>query len=373
MQKIKIAYVINDISKTGGAEQQIYNILENIDREKFEPFVISLRGKGHRGREVEKMGFKVYALNRNLRLYGFRKMVDMFKIFKLEKPDIMHSFLFVSNTYGRLAAVFAGVPVKIISEQNIYADKKRRFGLPILIDKFLAKFTCKIIAVSEGVKNFTINQEGIKNDKIRIIYNGINPERFKSKASNKNIRKEFGIADKISLIVCVASLTEQKNHDMLLKGFALAKNELNAKLLIVGDGEKRHKLKSFTEKLGIKEDVIFTGNRTDVPDILKTSDIFALTSHFEGLPVAIIEAMVFGLPVVGTDVYGINEAVIDGYNGFLVSLTDSNTFASRLVELCQAETLKEKMSRNAKKTVDKKFSSDIVVRRQEDLYEQCLG
>ena len=230
----------------------------------------------------------------------------------------------------------------------------------------------KIVTVSKNLKNRLINEIKIKPEKIIHIPNGVDTNKFNI-YRKEFTRKKFGFKKEDFIIGIVARLDPIKNHKTLFFAFKeIVKNYPQVKLIIVGDGSLREELKEKSYQLGIKNKVIFMGERDNVSEILKTFDIFVLPSLNEGMSNTILEAMATGIPVIASNVGGNPELVIDGRTGFLFSPNDVESLVQKIKTYILHPELKQKHGYNARKRVEEKFSLDQMVRRYEELYLELV-
>ncbi|MGV8149906.1 MAG: glycosyltransferase [Alkaliphilus sp.] len=334
MGKIKVLHVINSLAM-GGAEELILNICKNINQKKFLVEVVVLQKEMEPiGNELKETGVKVHILKCLHNPLDIRKTIKLIKIIKKYKPDIIHSHLFDSNFHARIAGILCNIKSLIIHEHSTYHQKEKFFRFPIYADRLLSRFTYKIIAISNAVKNFTVRQERISENKFEVIRNCIPVDKFikQDRVSIKhNIRERLGIKQNSFLIISVASLTKQKGHKYLLEALASLKIK-NTMLLLVGDGPLRKDLNDQVKKLNLNDKVIFLGIRRDIPELLAASDLFVLSSVWEGQGLVVLEAMASGLPIVATNVGGVPEVVTEK-EGYLVEPKNSQALANAITKI----------------------------------------
>jgi len=359
---IKICYVIGTL-EIGGAEKQLLKLVENIDKKIFSPVVIALRG-GALKEEFEKAV--------KLVVIGKRWKIDPFFFFKLilvikkEKPDILHTFMFTSNTWGRLAGLLSCTPVIISSERCVDIWKKWYHKL---IDKFLLLFTKKVVANSSSVKNFYIKTEKIPDDKIEVIYNGIDIKQFENISYSKEKKEEFNIEKAEFIIGTGGRFTEQKGFIYLIEAIPeVLKIIPECFFIFVGDGPLRRNFEKVVEKLNIKYKAAFTGYRKDILEIFSICDLIVVRSLFEGMPNVILEAMTLKKPVIGTNIPEIKELISDGENGLLVPVRNSKSIVDAIILLLKNQSSREKMGKKGYEIVKEKFSLEVMVKKYEKLY-----
>jgi glycosyltransferase involved in cell wall biosynthesis len=240
--------------------------------------------------------------------------------------------------------------------------------------------TDRIFANSQAVKRFAVEYERIPADRFEVIYHGIDPEAFKSNAEHRDkIRQDFGLSDGDYVIGTVGRLAEQKGHRYLLDAAAIVCARCrNAKFVIVG-GDARRPSESIKEQLlrlnrslNGHDKAIFTGLRTDIPDVMSLFDIFVLPSLWEGFGIVLIEAMSLRKPIIATNVDGIPEVVVDGVTGLLVPPRDANALANAILELIRDQSRAREMGERGRLRVEEHFTADRMVKRYEQAYESIL-
>lgn len=352
----------------GGAEKLLLTTVKYLDRNRYEIIVCCIVFEGIIADEIKKLGIKFYCLNESPRFYNPKKVYSLYKLFRKEKPAIVHTQILTANIYGRIAAILARVPVIISAEQNVYYKKKR---VHIWLDKIIAKNTDKIIAVSNKVKEFTSGQEGIAKDKFELIYNGIDSTEFLPTNSRKDIREKFNLREGDFVLGTVGILTTQKGHCYLIQAVSqLVKRYPNTVLLVVGKGELKEKLQEMVHKMGLQENVRFLGLRRDIPNLLNCMDVFVFPSLWEGTPLALLEAMLMGLPVVASSVDGILEIVEDGKNGILVPPRNVGVLSDAIDRLIRNPQLRRNLGKAAREHILEKFEVRQYIRKLESLYNR---
>jgi len=217
--------------------------------------------------------------------------------------------------------------------------------------------------------------EGVAEDKLCLIYNGIDMRLFEVNYDRQAIRSVFGIPKDSVVFLIVANLIEYKGHEDLITAFALIKNKIpqDWRLLCVGrDDGIGGRLKTFSDSLGLGSYVIWTGPRKDVPAIQAASDIGVLSSHEEGFSNAILECMASSFPMVVTDVGGTAEAVIDGDSGLVVPAKNSSALGQALLALA-LDCHRSSMGNRGRIRVMKKFTMDICIERYDLMYRQLVS
>ncbi|SHG98912.1 Glycosyltransferase involved in cell wall bisynthesis [Desulforamulus hydrothermalis Lam5 = DSM 18033] len=288
---------------------------------------------------------------------------------------VLHAHSSKGALVGRLAALLAGTPVIVFTAHNSIfyeawpAWKKKLFAR---VERLLARFTDKIITVSDALKQELMEMEGLPAKQITTIYNGIETDRFNTKVDVKTVRRRLNIPELGQLVGTVARLAPQKGVSYFLKAASLLK-DYQVNFLVVGDGPLADELKQEACELGLQGRVIFAGQRDDIAEIMALLDIFVLPSVTEGLPLTILEAMAAGKPVVATRVGGVPEAIVEGKTGLLVAPKDPEALAVALAELIGERDRLQRLGNNGQKYVQEKFTVQNMVEKTMTLYYELLA
>ena len=267
-------------------------------------------------------------------------------------------------------AWLAGVPVRMASHHGPI------LGFPawqnrvhtLLVNSQAATH---LAAVSHQIKRQAV-QDGIKEDKITVIHNGINPPQV-DPADRARTRAALGVKDDQPLILAVGRVTLQKGFTYLLQAMPqIISSFPNALVVIAGDGPLRPELEQEAKSLGVGEHVRFLGFRQDVPQLLAAADLFAMPSVFEGFPIVLLEAMVMGKAVVASRVQGVDEIVVSGQNGVIVPSQDVPALAQAVVVVLEEPAYAAAMGVAARKTVLDGFTLDSMCRKYEALILDAL-
>lgn len=284
---------------------------------------------------------------------------------------IVRTHRYRANLYGRLAAFFSGVPVKIISIHDNYRKDLRLERR--IVNKILSRVTDRIVAVSESIKKDILKYDKIAPFKVVVIHNGVDITKFNPEGKFHDIRKEFTISDNEIIIGFVGRLVPAKGLQYLIDAFSLLNRELkNIKLLIVGEGSLLDSLRESVQKNNINEKVIFTGKRHDIPDILSAIDLFIMPSIAEGLPNSLLEAMAMGKPIVATEIGGTPELIKNGFNGLLVPPRDPGALATAIKGLIYNGQLAAKIGFAARNFVLNNYNISEIVQKWQSLYLSIL-
>jgi len=365
---IKVLHVMTRIP-VGGVENQLLHVVRSYDKTRFTPVVVSLSEKGEIGREIEASGAEVIALKGLGHQFSFQLLKDLTSIIGSVKPHVLRTHQYHANFYGRLAVRRASVPCVVCSVHNIYTRDRKLHRR--LFNRYLARYTDKIIAVSEAVREDILKYDRINPEKIIVITNGVDTERFAS-SDGTAIRAEFGIPQDAFVVGTVGRLTEQKDQKNLIEAVSRLKLERDIRILISGDGPLMDELKSLSNRLGLGEKTIFAGMRRDIPALLAAMDVFALPSRWEGMPNALLEAMSMGKAIVATPVGGVPDILTNEDTGLLVPVGNVDTLTAAIGRLINDADLGARLGLKARALIEESYSIHARTRQWEELYTSIL-
>ncbi len=311
----RIVHVIPSLDRSGAEKQLV--LLAGDSRDEFDVHVLALTRGGPLEEELERQQIPTTVI-------GKRWQIDPVAYARLEqqlrrlRPDLVHTWLFAGNAYGRAAALRAGVPHLVAGERSVDPWKKWH---QFQIDRLLARRTRAIVCNSPGVRDFNVSH-GIPAEKFVVIPNGIEPAP-PSTTSREQLLAELQLPPASRLIGTIGRLWPQKRmRDVIFALDLIRVMRKDMHLLVLGDGPERAQLERFARLVTCDAHVHFLGLRHDVPRILPHLDFIWHASGYEGLPNAIMEAMAAGIPVVATDIPGNRDLVVHGETGFLAPLGD---------------------------------------------------
>lgn len=360
-------HVVNSLG-FGGAERLVLSAARGLPAERFENAICCLVERGAFADEADAAGVPVWCAGG---FPGFRHpwvFARLLQIIRAFRPAIVHTHLQSANLYGRLAARMAGVPIVVATEHNVYTAKPRRY---ILVERLQAGSTQAIVAVSEQVRTFLGEQLRVAPSSIRLIRNGVARARPRPEGV-ADFRRRLAVPPGTAVIGTIASLTPKKGHVFLLHALKrLLDRRIPCVLVLAGDGIQRESLASLAERLRVADAVRFLGEVRNVADLLETIDVFVLPSLVEGLPLALLEAMLAGKPVVATSVGGVPE-IVTADNGVLVEPGSGDALATAIERLIASPDLARRLGERARATIERGYLDDDYVRALSDLYTELV-
>jgi glycosyltransferase involved in cell wall biosynthesis len=336
------------------------NMLDLAEREGVEPLVIP-----NLGRELNPLS-------------DFSTLIKLYRLFRKEKPDIVHTHTAKAGTVGRIAALLAGVPVIVHTFHGhvlhgYFGKWKTKFFQTV--EQVLARCSSTIIAVSQQCKDDLVQYKIGTDDSIQMIPLGLDLDRFQSTdlEARKTLRKEWGIPHDAIVFGMIARMVPIKRHEDLFRAIpAVLEKHPDVYFAIVGDGERRDELETLVEELQIGHRCILVGFRSDLERVYQAIDCSVLTSGNEGLPVAIIESLSSGTPVVATNVGGVSELIEDGKSGFLAEAYNIESISDALCKMISNSERFDEMGRISQEETLKKYSIHRLVKDVDECYQQIV-
>lgn len=363
---IKIMHVLSDM-KIGGAGSWLLNLLEAIDRDRFEIKVVLPQGSLLIDK-VRALGFEALPVKgMKDKSFDAAAVGILLDIFRRERPDIVHTHASLS---ARLAARIAGT--KIINTKHCMDSKKS--GIRKLAGACLNNMLSdRIVAVSAAVKKNMVDN-GVAERKISVIYGGINPVMELSSEEKSSVRRKWGIAEKDIVVGIVARLAEVKGHKHFIDAAEIiSRDNAEVRFLIAGIGPKEQEIKELVRQRGLEDKVIFAGFIDNIHEIFNIIDINVISSLSEALCLSLIEGMCVGKPSVGTDTGGVPEVIKDGYNGYLVPVGDPLMLAEGIIKLVRSQSLRREMGDRGRELVKENFTAAAMAGAIGRLYEDIVN
>lgn len=369
-QNKRIFHIIQSL-ESGGCENMLLRTLPLLDG--FEHKIITLKELGELTPAFVSAGITVETIHCR-GLFDIPGILRLRKLVREEKPDIIITYLFHADMLGRLA-------LHDITESPIIPFLRTTYNHPkYLVARILEWLTKSLVsqylANSDAVKDFYIKNIGVPPEKITVIPNGIDIEYFDSIVPDPELKKSIGIKSDDFVIICVANLHINKGHRYLLEAFeSLSCHSCEGgnpgeickpKLLLVGEGKEKENLKNQIKNYQSKEDILLLGRRTDVPQLLKISNLFVLPTLFEGQSNAIMEAMATGCTIITTDIPENRVLIENEKTGLLISTKNSSTIAQAIKQIQENPILSGQLSKEAKTIIQNSFSLEKIMKKWEN-------
>jgi len=380
-RKINILYVITKL-ELGGAQKQLLSLVRGLDKQKFNPYILTAcdgllvdSAESIAGLTLIRCKFLERAI---------RPVKDILALFfirdfiKNHNIDIVHTHSSKAGILGRLAAKMSGVRT-VIHTVHGWSFHDHQPGviyyLYLFLEKICALFSSAIIVVSRWDQRQAAWHLIGRQDQYKLIRYAVNQDEFKNNPAAEQIRKEFGLSGECRVVGMVACFKPQKAPlDFIKLAAALSRDFPDSKFILVGDGALRGKVCALINKLNLKGRVILTGWRNDVAALLSCLDVFVLTSLWEGLPIAVLEAISAGVPVIATDTGGIREVILDGKTGYLVKPHDIKILQERLRELLMTPSLRKEFAHFASLALESGgYTLDILLKETTRVYSDLYS
>lgn len=375
-RRVKVAFMLTPV-EFGGAERVCLTLLKNINRQRFDLFPILLTRPWEHdnmfARELRKEGYDYCEVPVALRLKGdFLRIARCYKfvhtIMKGRTFDLLHTHGYFADIVGIPVAKKLRLPC--ISMCHGYVTTGKKLAIYNALDRLALRFTDKVVAVSEGIRRHLV-KKGMDDKRIVVIQNAV--DIAGSNGSAHKIRQEqrarLTLGKEEFVLGYVGRLSEEKGLRYLFTACSqLAEKGLSLKTLIVGEGPQKRELEHLAEELKIRESVIFTGFQEDIRRWLLCMDAFVLPSLTEGTPMALLEAMACGVPVIATSVGGVPQVIDRGESGVLVAPGKPEEITSAVLALYCDELVRKKLSANACSLLKTKYGIDQWISRIEGEY-----
>ena len=355
----------------GGAERLIVDLSPKLKARGLDISIASLSGDTPLARDLESCGIPVYTLDHHGTIYSLREIVrSCWKFRQLVehvRPTVIHSHLYLSDIMSRLSAPASCRLISTLHNCDRWwyqSSRVRSIGKTWLDNMTGRARAVRFISVSDDVGSAAEAILGVPKQRNRVVTNGIMLDRVKPKSIH---------APRGKRIIQVGRFYTQKNHHMALRAFRqVLDHDVEAKLTLVGDGPLRGEIEQAASDLAISHAVEFLGARNDVGNLLQEADIFWMTSSYEGLPVACIEAMACGLPSIVTSVGGLPGLISNDTVGRLVKSNDHNELARVTLDFLANPELAVEVGQNARQHVTRFYSIDLTADRYMQAYRQLV-
>ncbi len=368
-RKIKVFVIINP-NPTSGADLMLLEAVRHLNPDRFQVILGLLTSNSLPGDliplEMPLVEFGMRQLNGVVWLRFFFYLC--WHLIR-NKIHILHVNSYIPGNYARLAAWLMGVPI-IVDHWHGFTrfNCKRRF-----ICRFLSRYTALSLAVSQGVRQHLLEQLQLPPEKVRVLYNGIDLERYRHHRDRAAMRAALGIPANEPVVGVVARLDHwAKGHGELFQALALVHTRHPLRCLVIGGGRRQQEMEGMVQELSLTPWVNFLGHRDDIPDLLACLDIFVLPSHSEGVSRSLLEAMASGLPVVVSEAGGSPEVIQSEVNGLLVPVKNAPALAHALIRLLDDPDWAKQLGLAASQRVADYFSLDRLGQELNEIYAELV-
>ena len=352
-----------------GAERILLDLVRHLDRARFRPVVCCLQAGGPLVPEFEAAGVRVVILRKRSR-WDLSILGQVRGVIAAERPALVHTHLFTADAWGRAAALLAGVPAVCTA----HSSDPWRGWQQRLADGILSRLTERVVAVSEDVAQSRRSRERVPPSKLTTIPNGIDLVRFDPRADVGPTRAALCLPDGIPVIGIVGRLHPAKGHPLLFEAVRrLLAQGRRLVVLVVGEGELRGDLEALARRLGLEGSVRFLGRRADIPAILNLLDVVVMPSRWEGLSIALLEAMAAARPVIAAAVGGIPEVVEHGQTGILIPPGEPEQLCAALARLLDRPGEARRLGEAARAHALARHDVATMARSYEAVYEAVLA
>lgn len=364
---MKIAHLIHGLG-LGGA-QQVIRFLVGSRAPDFQHFVYSCHG-GVFVAPIEAAGATVRIVSRHLPKLDPLWVFALARQMKHDRIDVVHGHLFGDSLHGYFACRWRGLVPMVLTLHN---SADARTGLQLRGYRYLLGGRTLPIACAEFVRQSFIETHGTVAERLLTIPNGIPDRAQLDRVELRNrLAAELGLPLSASWLATLGRLAEQKAYDVLLDSLTLLPPDAPEwHLVLLGDGPLRPALEARAAELGLRGRVTFAGFRDDAAGLLPAFDGVVFSSHFEGLPIALLEAMAAAKPVVATAVGGIPATVTDQEEALLLPPRDPPRLAANLLRLLGDGDLRHRLGQAARRRYEREFHADAMTRRYEEIYRQA--
>lgn len=357
---------VNSDTNIAGAGKMMLTFLKSSDRSKFDHLVV-IPEKSLLAPELSSLGVKYVQLSKiGEKSFSVSSVSEFCKLFKQYKPDIVHTHASLS---ARLAARIYGKCKIIYTRHSVFDLPRSSKSFPIKqISGFINnRLSDAIIAVSPAARTNLI-ETGVSSSKIRVVFNGVDKAEKLTDEMKDWVLAEYGLRHSDFVCAVIARLEAVKGHQYLIEAAEKLKKYRDIKMIIAGTGSLERYLKNKVSDLGL-DNCIFTGFVREIQKIENIMTIQICASYgSEATSLSLLEGMSLGVPAIASDFGGNPYVISNGENGLIVPRKNSDALADAILKLYTDKKLYEKMSVNAKKIFDKRFTSKIMVREIEDIY-----
>ena len=368
---LRVLHVLHTLLRAG-AEQLVYE-MATANRDSMVTAAVCLDREGPLADQLRAEGYEVFWTHRT---EGRDKSqaAKIGEIIRSFRPDVVHCHQYTPFFYGYLGCRRARMGRILFTEHgrhfpDVVSWKRRLFNRLIL-----ARQADRITAVCEFTRQRLIEKEGLPANRIEVVYNGVDMERFDHLPTRSQARQRLSLPDVGPVVVQVGTFRSVKDQATAIRAFEIVRRDVpQAILAFAGDGPDLAPCRELASRLGLQSSIFFLGSRSDIPEVLAAADIMLMTSLSEAHSVSLLEGMAARMPIVATNVGGIPETVLDGVSGLLAPAGDPAKVAACLVRLLRDADARTRMGQAGYDRVRAKFLRSEMHRRYLEIYRQLAG
>jgi glycosyltransferase involved in cell wall biosynthesis len=380
--KIHILHLVDGLV-IGGAEVMITQIIKALGTEKYEHFVYYFASDGPVRQKLENMGIPVYkgkvraSIKRPTKFMAtlFDLVRNLILFIRCERIQIIQSHMNPANQLAVTVGKLTRTPTfPTVHTPVTFVDERSRWDMRVYFNKavnqFVYRMASKVVVVSQEIRIKVQRHFGLEENKILVLKNGIVLEdNFLESAGSEKI---FPGSEKKLKIIAVGRLVPLKNFDVLIRAAKelVCRDLKNILVLIAGEGEERFRLKTLIKELGLENYVILLGLRENIIELMKASDLFVMSSSYEGLSIAMIEAMASGLPIISSDIRGVKDCIRHNQNGLIFPVGDHKTLADCIIKLSKDSKLRVGLSHAARKSFEAEYDMRKNIQILDSLFQK---
>lgn len=346
-----------------GASRYFLEVLPRIDRTLVRLTVCFLRERHPLAQQLERRQVRPLFFDRPK--WDPRAVLDLIRVIRRQRIEVVHAAGFKGMLLGRIAARVTGARAIIhLHDMDRQQPWVRRLLLPG------GRWADLALGVSRPVCRLAVEEFGVPEERVRLLYNALDIERFRAVDADTRwrVRRELALPHDAPVVGVIARFYPDKGHALMMRSWRRVLRALpQARLLLVGDGPERARCEALSAELDMESAVCFIGQRDDVPDLLAAMDVVAMPSRREGLPFAALEALAAGRPLVGFDVGGLPEVILNGKTGRLVPPADEVALAEAIIDLLGRPAELERLRNGCWRHVEQ-FGLDAHVQQLQQMY-----
>lgn len=368
---LRVLHLVDTLN-VGGTETQMVQAALRLQLRRHEVTVGCLRAEGPLLEVLRQAGIPVVEFRKNkslLSLSGIYQLLRLAAFLRRERFHALHAHDLWANLLGVPAARLAGTPI-VISSRRYLEDLPWHRSWRNKVMNSIYRLSTQVVVNSTAVRAILLQTYGLSSEKVRVVYNGVDVQRFASARRDRSkLLPDVEINSKV--VAVVANMYSRvKGHDQLIAAATnVCKILPETIFILVGDGQERPRLEQLVRQAGLEKNFIFLGSRKDIPELLACCDLSVLPSEAEAMPNALLEAMASGLPVIATGVGGSLEVIEDGINGLLVPPRNPEALAAAILRVLRDPSFAARLARAGQERIGIQFSFDRLIAQFEQLYQ----